>query len=99
MKLQESIIQQNPNLDWNQVVTWQQWKNLSLGENENSLDNKQEKPKRILDKVRYRGTIAELLSRFINSVNHMSIHLFHFHCKPFSLMNVKNSFRMVTYCL
>ena len=59
MKLQESIIKQNPDLDWNQVVTWHQWKNLSMGETENSSDNKQEKPKRIFDKVRYRGTIAE----------------------------------------
>ena len=78
MKLQESIIKQNQDLDWNQVVTWHQWKNLSMGETENSFDNKQEKPKRILDKMRYRGTLAELLSRFINSVNNMSIHLFHF---------------------
>ena len=71
MKLQESIIKQNPDLDWNQVVTWHQWKNFSMGETENSSDNMQEKPKRILDKVRYRGSIAELLSRFINSVNHI----------------------------
>ena len=28
MKLQESIIKQNPDLDWNQVVTWHQWKKL-----------------------------------------------------------------------
>ena len=33
--------------------------------------------------MRYRGTIAELLSRFINSVNHMSIHLFHFRWQAF----------------
>ena len=89
MKLQESIIQQNPDLDWNQVVTWHQWKNLSLGENENSSDNKKEKPKRILDKVRYRGTIAELLSWFINSVNHMSICLFHFHWQAFQFDECK----------
>ena len=31
MKLQESIIKQNPDLDWNQVVTWHQWKNYSMG--------------------------------------------------------------------
>ena len=46
MKLQESIIKQNPDLDWNQVVMCHQWKNLSMGETENSLDNKQEKPRR-----------------------------------------------------
>ena len=89
MKLQESIIQQNPDLDWNQVVTWHQSKNLSLGEKENSLDNKQEKPKKILNKVRYRGTIAELLSRFVNSVNHMSIHLFHFCWQAFQFDECK----------
>ena len=89
MKLQESIIKQNPNLDWNQVVTWHQWKNLSMGETENSSDNKQEKPKRILDKVRYRGTIAELLLRFINSVNHMSIHVFHFCWQAFQFDECK----------
>ena len=31
MKLQESIIKQNPDLEWNQVVMWHQWKNLSMG--------------------------------------------------------------------
>ena len=77
-KLQESIIRQNPDIDWNQIVTWSQWKNLSVGETENILDNKQEKQKRILDKVRYWGTLAELLSLFVKSVNDMSIHLFHF---------------------
>ena len=77
-KLQESIIRQNPDIDWNQVMTWSQWKNLSVGETENISDKKQEKQKRILDKVRYWGTLAELLSLFLKSVNDMSIHLFHF---------------------
>ena len=36
MKLQESIIKQNPDLDWNQVVMWHQWKNLSMEKTENS---------------------------------------------------------------
>ena len=89
MKLQESIIKQNPELDWNQVVMWHQWKNLSMGETENSSDNKQEKPKRILDKVRYRGTVAELLSQFVNSVNHMSVHIFHFHWQAFQFDECK----------
>ena len=34
-------------------MTWSQWKKLSVGETENISDNKQEKQKRILDKVRY----------------------------------------------
>ena len=89
MKLQESIIRQIPDLDWNQVVMWHLWKNLSIGKIENSSDDKQEKPKRILDKVRYRGTIAELLSWFINSVNHMSIHLFHFCWQAFQFDECK----------
>ena len=89
MKLQESIIKQNPDLDWNQVVTWHQWKNLSMGETETSSDNKQEKPKRILNKVRYRGIIAEVLAWFINSVNHLCIHLFHFHWQAFQFDECK----------
>ena len=88
-KLQESIIKQNPDVDWNQVVTWHQWKNLSIGDTENSSDNKQEKQKRILDKVQYRGTLAELLSLFIKSVNHMSIHLFHFRWQAFQFDECK----------
>ena len=60
-----------------------------MGENEKSSDNKQEKPKRILDKVRYRGTIAELLSRLVNSVNHMSIHLFHFRWQAYQFDECK----------
>ena len=31
MKLQESIIKQNPDLDCDQVVTWHQWKKLKYG--------------------------------------------------------------------
>ena len=88
-KLQESIIKENPDVDWNQLVTWHQWKNLSIGETDKSSDNKQEKPKRILDKVRYRGTLAELLSLFVKSVNHMSIHLFHFRWQAFQFDECK----------
>ena len=88
-KLQESIIKQNPDVDWNQIVTWHQWKNLSIGDTENSSDNKQEKQKRILDKVQYRGTLAELLSLFVKSVNHMSIHLFHFRWQAFQFDECK----------
>ena len=33
--------------------------------------------------MRYRGSIAELLSWFVNSVNQMSIHLFHFRWQAF----------------
>ena len=38
--------------------------------------------------MRYRGTIAELLSRFVNSVN-MSIHLFHFRWQAFQFDECK----------
>ena len=64
-------------------MTWHQLKNLSLGENENSSDNKKEKPKRILEKVRYRGTIAELLS-----------HLFHFCWQAFQFDECKKQLQV-----
>ena len=73
MILQELIIKQNSDVDWDQEVMWHQWKYI-LEEGQNDP-----KKKRILDKIRYRGTLAHLLSLFIRSVSDMSLHLFHFH--------------------
>ena len=41
-------------------------------------NKKQDKKRRILDKVRYRGTLAQLLTLFITSLSQISVHLFHF---------------------
>ena len=103
MTLQESIIKQNPGISWNEEVTWHQWKNVIVNENNanqnegqgklkasaeanRDVENvdvdlsskKQEQKKRVLDKVRYRGSRAQLLTIFIQSLSQMSIHLFHF---------------------
>ena len=103
MTLQESIIKQNPGISWNEEVTWHQWKNVIVNENNANQNEgqgklkasaeancdvenidvdlsskKQEQKKRVLDKVRYRGSRAQLLTIFIQSLSQMSIHLFHF---------------------
>ena len=109
MTHQESIIKQNPDISWNQEVSWHQWKNVIVGDNRTNLnemsataregtdinrdltkkcdaktgDDKigiknQEQKRKIIDKVRYRGTLAQLLLLFITSTSQMSVHLFHF---------------------
>ena len=71
--LQESIIKQNPEVDWSKQVTWHQWQYILLDTGE-----KDGKKKRVIGKIRYRGPLARLLMTFIQSVNAMSLHLFHF---------------------
>ena len=82
---QESIRRQNPEINWDQEVTWHQWRNVIVGENNtDSLPNKkQDKKRKILDKVRYRGTHAQLLTLFITSLSQISVHLFHFRWQAF----------------
>ena len=67
--LQESIIKQNPDVDWSK----HQWQYILLDSGENDTKKKQ-----IINKIRYRGPLARLLTKFIESVNVMSTHLFHF---------------------
>ena len=88
---QELIRRHNPEINWDQEVTWHQWQNVIVGENNanegtqklpnkecvdrvinrdvinkehsksdtGSMPNKkQDKKRKILDKVRYRGTLA-----------------------------------------
>lgn len=88
--LQEKIIQENPNLDWSREVNWSQWvcrtvpnKNSdepdSAGDELANDGNKSKKGKyRVTDKVRYRGTRAQLLALFIHQLSGMSKHQFHF---------------------
>ena len=65
--LQESIIKQNPAVDWSKQVTWHQWQYILLDTGE-----KDGKKKQVIDKIRYRGPLAQLLMKFIQSVNAMS---------------------------
>ena len=69
--LQESIIKQNSDVDWSKQVMWHQWQNILLDNGESNT-----KKKRIIDKIRYRGPLARLLTKFIESVNAMFMHLF-----------------------
>ena len=71
--LQESIIKQNSDVDWSKQVTWHWWQNLLLDNGESDTKKKQ-----VIDKIRYRGPLAWLLTKFIESVKAMSMHLFHF---------------------
>ena len=116
MTLQESIIKQNPDISWNQEVTWHQWKNVIVGSataGEGSDINRdltkkrdartgddkigiknQEQKRKIIDKVRYRGTLAQLLSLFISSTSQMSVHLFHFRWQAFQFEECKKQLQV-----
>ena len=72
--LQESIIKLNSDVDWSKQVTWHQWQYILLDNGDNDT-----KKKRVIDKIRYRAPLAWLLTKFIESVNAMSTHLFYFH--------------------
>ena len=86
--LQESIIKQNPDIDWAKQVTWHQWQYVLLDNRENNT-----KKKRVIDKIRYRGPLAQLLTKFIRSVNAMSTHLFHFRWQAMQFDECKKQLR------
>ena len=86
--LQESIIKQNPDIDWAKQVTWHQWQYVLLDNGENNT-----KKKRVIDKIRYRGPLAQLLTKFIRSVNAMSTHLFHFRWQAMQFDECKKQLR------
>ena len=123
---QELIRRHNPEINWDQEVTWHQWQNVIVGENnanegaqkspnkecvdrvvnhgvikkEHSKNNtgsmpnkKQDKKRKILDKVRYRGTLAQLLTLFIMSLSQISIHLFHFPWQAFQFDECKKQLK------
>ena len=86
--LQESIIKQNPDIDWAKQVTWHQWQYVLLDNGENKT-----KKKRVIDKIRYRGPLAQLLNKFIQSLNAISTHLFHFHWQAMRFDECKKQLR------
>ena len=86
--LQELIIKQNPDIDWAKQVTWHQWQYVLLDNGENNT-----KKKRVIDKIRYRGPLAQLLTKFIRSVNAMSTHLFHFRWQAMQFDECKKQLR------
>ena len=123
---QETICRHNPEINWEQEVTWHQWKNVIVGENnanegaqklpnkecvdrvvnrdvinkehsKNDTDSmpnkKQDKKRKILDKVRYRGTLAQLLTLFITSLSQISVHLFHFRWQAFQFNECKKQLK------
>ena len=87
--LQESIIKQNPNIDWAKQVTWHQWQYILVDNGENNT-----KKKRVIDKIRYRGPLARLLTKFIGSVSAMSTHLFHFRWQAMQFDECKKQLRV-----
>lgn len=86
--LQEKIIHDNPDIDWSREINWSQWVSRTVpshnsddhDSNESEYDNSNSKKGRyrVTDKVRYRGTRAQLLSLFTHQLSGMSKHLFHF---------------------
>ena len=90
---QESIRRQNPEINWDQEVTWHQWRNVIVGENNtDSLPNKkQDKKRKILDKVRYRELLPNyLLYLSLHSARYLYTYST-FDGKLSSLMSVKSS--------
>ena len=56
-------------------------------------NKKQDKKRRTLDKVRYRGTLAQLLTLFITSLSQISVHLFHFRWQAFQFDECKKQLK------
>ena len=86
--LQESIIKQNPEVSWTKQVTWHPWQYILVDTGE-----KDGKKKRVIDKIRYRGPLTWLLMKFIQSVNAMSLHLFHFRWQAMQFDECKKQLR------
>lgn len=94
VKLQEEIIKQNPNVDWSRIVTWHQWEYVRQSDEGSknigsSTGEKEKNAKRYFDKVRYHGTLSQLLSLFNKAILQLSIHLFHFRWQAFQFDECK----------
>ena len=64
-------------------------KEQSKNDTSSMTDKQQDKKRKILDKVRYRGTLAQLLTLYITSLSQISIHLFHFRWQAFQFDECK----------
>ena len=89
VQLQQSIIEQNADVDWSEIVTWHQWEKVELdleqrelmvkNDQANKSEKKDWRKKKIYyDRVRYSGKLSELLTLFTMLVHRLSIHLFNF---------------------
>ena len=89
VQLQQSITEQNADVDWSEIVTWHQWEKVELDLEQRELmvknyqvnkseEKDQRKKKYYYDRVRYSGKLSELLTLFTMSVHRLSIHMFNF---------------------
>ena len=95
VKLKESIIEANPQVDWEKIVTWHQWEKVEIDfdsevgpANDNEGEKKKQKRKQ-LDRVLISGTLVELLNSFINSIHRLSVHIFDFRWQAFQYEECK----------
>ena len=89
---QEAIIEANINVDWEKICTWHRWENIEIHvpveKQRNEGGNKEQKKKQF-DKIRYTGTLAQLLMLFTKSIHNLSIHIFDFHWQAFQFDECK----------
>ena len=89
---QEAIRKENPDVDRQNIVLWHQWEKVEIivdKQCDASESGKKEQKKKLFDKIRYTGTLAELLGLFTQSVHNLSAHLFHFRWQAFQFDECK----------
>ena len=82
---QEALRRKNPNVQWANTVVWHQWE---------KVDSSNPKvKKKSFDKIRYTGPISTLLSRYIESLHKISVHMFDFRWQAFQFEECKKQLR------
>ena len=76
---QDKLIKENPDVDWGKEVHWSQWQKVTVfGQSTQNEQGNKKNSFRPTDKIRFKGSLAQLLTLFTESLNDISKHIFHF---------------------
>ena len=78
---QEALVRMNRDVIWSKSVVWHQWEKVDSA-NPNVK-------KKSFDKIRYTGPLSTLLTKYIQSLHKISVHMFDFHWQAFQFNECK----------
>ena len=78
---QEALVRMNRDVIWSKSVVWHQWEKVDSA-NPNVK-------KKSFDKIRYTGPLSTLLTKYIQSLHKISVHMFDFRWQAFQFNECK----------
>ena len=79
---QEALCRNNTNVAWSKSVVWHQWEKVESA-------NYPKVKKKSFDKIRYTGPLSTLLTKYIESLHKISVHMFDFRWQAFQFNECK----------